>query len=87
MDRGAWWATVHWVAELDTTEATEHVRIKSQLFGWGVSGVSDHQVGVLTDNAIDAQQWSEDGVQQPWEAANTLGWKIKERTFTKAHES
>ena len=24
MDRGAWWATVHWVAEWDTTEETEH---------------------------------------------------------------
>ena len=24
MDRGAWWATVHRVTELDTTEATEH---------------------------------------------------------------
>ena len=24
MDRGAWWATVHWVTELDTTEATEY---------------------------------------------------------------
>ena len=24
MDRGAWWATVHRVAELDTTEATQH---------------------------------------------------------------
>ena len=22
MDRGAWWATVHWVAESDMTEAT-----------------------------------------------------------------
>ena len=22
MDRGAWWPTVHWVAESDTTEAT-----------------------------------------------------------------
>ena len=22
MDRGAWWATVHWVTELDTAEAT-----------------------------------------------------------------
>jgi len=22
MDRGAWWATVHWVTELDTTEVT-----------------------------------------------------------------
>ena len=27
MDRGAWWATVHRVAESDTTEATEHASI------------------------------------------------------------
>ena len=24
MDRGTWWATVHRVAESDTTEATKH---------------------------------------------------------------
>ena len=24
MDRGAWWATVHGVTELDMTEATQH---------------------------------------------------------------
>ena len=24
MDRGAWWATIRGVSELDTTEATEH---------------------------------------------------------------
>ena len=29
MDRGAWWATVHRVAESDTTEATEHARTLS----------------------------------------------------------
>ena len=27
MDRGAWWAIVHTVAELDTTEATQHAGI------------------------------------------------------------
>ena len=27
MDRGAWWATAHIIAELDTTEATEHTYI------------------------------------------------------------
>ena len=26
MDRGAWLATVHWVAQSDTTEVTEHAR-------------------------------------------------------------
>ena len=30
-DRGAWWATVHRVAELDTTEATEHTHMHNQL--------------------------------------------------------
>ena len=24
MDRGAWWAALHWITESDTTEATEH---------------------------------------------------------------
>ena len=27
MDRGAWWATVHWVAESGTTAPTEHTGI------------------------------------------------------------
>ena len=27
MDRGAWWAVVHGIAELDMTEATEHNNI------------------------------------------------------------
>ena len=26
LDRGAWWATVHGLTELDTTEATEHAQ-------------------------------------------------------------
>ena len=30
-DKGAWWATVHRVAELDTTEATEHTCMHNQL--------------------------------------------------------
>ena len=27
MDREVWWATVHWVKELDTTEASWHTRL------------------------------------------------------------
>ena len=33
VDRGAWWATVHGVAELDMTEATQHACMHGQ--GWG----------------------------------------------------
>ena len=32
MDRRAWWATVHGIAELDTTEATEHVAMLVCMF-------------------------------------------------------
>ena len=34
MDRGAWWTTVHWVAESDTTETTQHMHytLKSKIF-------------------------------------------------------
>ena len=34
MDRGAWWATVHRVAELDTTEWLSH---KHQITFWGAN--------------------------------------------------
>ena len=29
MDRGAWWAAVHGVAELDVTKVTEHTFLKN----------------------------------------------------------
>ena len=28
MDRGVWWATVHWVAESDTTDIYVHIHIQ-----------------------------------------------------------
>ena len=34
MDRGAWWATVHEVAELDTTE-----RLSLHAFVWYIQGI------------------------------------------------
>ena len=75
-----WWATVHGVSELDTTEATEHAHIKSQLLGWGVSGVSDYQVGVLTDNAADAQQWSEGRWEMQSSSKIPSRWPLHENT-------
>ena len=32
MDRGAWWATIHKITESDTTEATEHIHYKINIF-------------------------------------------------------
>ena len=50
MDRGGWWPTVQWVAELDMTGATEHAHtypwrsmrlLNSQ--GFQISGLADPQ--------------------------------------------
>ena len=43
MDRGAWWATVHWVRkESDTTEQLTHTHILKMELGW--SPVSWNQI-------------------------------------------
>ena len=40
MDRGAWWASVHEVAELDATEESEHAHGLLAIVGDGRFGYS-----------------------------------------------
>ena len=44
MDRGAWWATVHGVAESNRTEATEHTHKGAK--GWALSLALDRQARI-----------------------------------------
>ena len=60
MDRGAWWGTVHWVAEPDTTEQLTHTHRTEEI----LDGARVHFIY----SPISCRK--QDGAGSPWEA----GW-------------
>ena len=54
MDRGAWWATVHRVAESDTTEATEHTGMAVMVISPKAMLLLPHEANFVRETQISA---------------------------------
>ena len=60
MDRGAWWASVHGVAESEMTEASEHTHIHMLTLGihTNYEALYVYYVVWYTDTNLESEVWT-----------------------------